>query len=278
MTDISVHGAQQAGRSRTARRVVLAGWAAKGVVYLALAWIVLQLAFGRPPAEASSQGAVEWIARSGPGVVAIVLLGLGLLAYAVGRVLEVTALAGPDIDTVDRVQAGVLTVLYVGLAVTAFGVLGRGGSGGGGGQQAGSSTAMVLGWPGGRWIVGAIAVAVLAFAVWSVVEGVRQRFLGTLRTGEMSPGLRQAVTRIGTAAYVTRGLVFALVGWFLLQAALTFDPSRAKGLDGSLRAVADAPWGRLVLSAVALGLLCYGAFCLFESRYRRIGSSATGTT
>jgi hypothetical protein len=34
----------------------------------------------------------------------------------------------------------------------------------------------------------------------------------------------------------------------------------------------------VVLTLVAIGLLCYGAFAFVESRYRRIGSSASGTT
>ncbi len=260
---------------------MLVGWAAKGVVYLTLAWLVLQLAFGRPPAEASSQGALAWIATTGPGAAALVLLGLGLLAFALGRVLEVTVLATPEVDTKDKVQAAVLTVLYTVLALTAFGLVGLtggGSAGSGGGQAEQRGTAVVLGWPGGRFLVGAVGLAVLGFAAYSVYEGVKEKFLGTLRTAEMSPGLRRATRRIGTAAYVTRGAVFGLVGWFLLQAAITFDPAQAKGLDGALREVADAPWGPVLLVAVALGLLCYGGFCLLESRYRRIGSSATGTT
>ena len=258
---------------------MLVGWAAKGVVYVALAWLVLQLAFGQPPAEASSQGALTWIARTAPGVVAIALLGVGLLAFALGRVLEVTTLATPQIDAKDKVQAVALAVVYVALASTAFTILGVAGAGGGGGgagrEQQGA--AFLLGLPGGRVIVGVLALAVLAYGAYSVYEGVQQRFLGTLRTGEMSPGVRVATTRIGTAAYVTRGLVLVLLSWFLLQAALTYDSAQARGLDGALREVAEAPWGPALLAAVALGLLCYGAFCLLESRYRRIGSSATGT-
>ena len=271
--------ARQAGRSSPARGLVLAGWAAKGVVYAALAWLVLQLAFGQPPAEASTQGALAWIASTGPGLVALVVLGVGLLAFALGRVLEVTALATPEIDTKDKVQAAVLTVVYAALALTAFGLVGlAAGGGSGGGQAEQRGTALVLGWPGGRCIVGAAGLAVIAFGAYSAYEGVKEKFLGTLRTGEMSSGLRTAARRLGTTAYVTRGAVFALVGWFLVQAAVTFDPQQARGLDGALREVAASSWGPVLLSLVALGLLCYAAFCALQSRYRRIGSSATGTT
>jgi hypothetical protein len=276
----TVGQARQAGRSTTAQRLVLFGWAAKGVVYLALAWLVLQLAFGRAPQQASSRGALDWIAQTAPGVVAIVVLGVGLVAFALGRVLEVTVLATPQIDTKDKVEAGVLAMLYVVLALSAFSILGiaggRGASGGSGGQTQQQGTALLLGLPGGQVIVAAIGVAVIAFGAYSAYKGVKEKFLGTLRTGAMSPGVRSATKKIGTAAYVTRGIVFALIGWFLVQAALTYNPQEARGLDGALREVAEAPWGPAVLTGIALGLLCYGAFCLLESRYRRIGSSATG--
>jgi hypothetical protein len=273
------NGAQQAGRSQTARKVVLFGWAAKGVVYVTLAYLVLQMAFGQAPQQASTTGALRYIAQTAPGKIGLIVVGVGLIAFAVGRVLEVTTLAGPQIETKDKVMAGVLAFLYASLALTAFsivGLAGSGGSGGGGSSQQGS--AFLLGLPGGRWIVGLVGLAVIAFGARQAYEGVQQKFLGTLRTGAMSPGLRSACTKLGTAAYVTKGAVLALLGWFFLQSAITYDPSEAKGLDAALQEIVGKTWGQVVLTLVALGLLAYGVFALLESRYRRIGSSASGTT
>jgi hypothetical protein len=274
------HGARQAGRSETARKVVLFGWAAKGVVYLTLAYLVLQMAFGAAPQQATTTGALQYIAQTAPGKIALIVLGLGLVAFAVGRVLEVTTLAGPQIETKDKVIAAVLAVLYASLALTAFTIAGLagsggGGSGGGGSEQQGS--AFLLGLPGGRWIVGIVGLAVIAFGALEAYKGVQQKFLPTLRTGEMSSGTRSATTKLGTAAYVTKGAILALLGYFSLQSALTYDPQQAKGLDAALHEIAGRTWGQVVLTLVALGLLAYGAFALLESRYRRVGSSASGT-
>ncbi len=79
-------------RSRIAEPVVLAGWAAKAVVYAALTWLVLQLAFGRPPRGATTQGALEYVVATTNGRTAMLVL-VGLLAFAVGRNLEATVLA-----------------------------------------------------------------------------------------------------------------------------------------------------------------------------------------
>ena len=279
MANGAVRAGKQAGRSETARKVVVFGWAAKGVVYLTLAYLVLQMAFGSAPQDASTTGALQFLASKTPGKVALVVLGLGLLAYAVGRILEVTTLAGPGIETKDKVQAGVLAFIYTALAITAFGVVGIGGGGGGGGgggkEQQGS--AFLLGLPGGRWLVGLLGLAVVGFGAYQAYKGVKQEFLPTLRTGEMPQGLRDATGKIGTAAYLTKGAILALLGYFFISSAVQYDPQEAKGLDAALQEVAQEQWGTVVLSLVALGLLAYAAFCFLESRYRRVGVSAAGT-
>lgn len=283
MTD-PTHQAQQsartAARSETARKAVLLGWAAKGVVYVALAWIVLQSAFGAAPEQSSTTGALQLIAQSAPGRIALMVLGVGLLAFAVGRILETTVLAEPQVGARDKAQAVVLALVYTSLAVTAFSIVGlaggSGGGSGGGSEQQGS--AFLLGLPAGRWLVGLLGLLVVAFGLYEVYLGVKQKFWGTLRSADMSPAMRSASTKIGIAAYVTKGLIFVLLGYFFLQSALSYDPSEAKGLDAALREVSQAAYGQVLLSLVALGLLAYGLFAFIEARYRRIGSSASGTT
>ena len=278
MANGAVQSGKRAGRSDTARKVVLVGWAAKGVVYLTLAYLVLQLALGSSSEEASTTGALELIAGGTAGKIALVVLGLGLLAYAVGRILEVTTLAGPGIETKDKVEAGVLAFIYTSLAITAFGIVGIGGGGSGGGQgKEKEGSAFLLGLPAGRWIVGLVGLAVIAFGAFQAYKGVKQKFLPTLRTGEMSPGLRAATGKIGTAAYITKGLILARIGYSFIAAAAREVAEEAKGLDAALQEVAQESWGAVVLTLVAVGLLAYAAFAFLESRYRRVGVSAAGT-
>ena len=273
--------AKQAGQSETARKVVLVGWAAKGVVYLALSFLVLQMAFGSAPQQATTRGALQYIAQTAPGRIALIVLGIGLLAYAVGRVLEVTTLARPQIDGKDKALAALLALLYASLALTAFTIVGvagsRGSSGGGGGKQQ-QGSALILGLPGGQVIVGVIGLLVIGFGVREAYKGLQKDFLGTLRTGEMSSAMRSATDKIGAAAYVTKGAVIALLGYFFLQSALTYDPQKARGLDAALQEIAGRTWGQVVLTAAAVGLLAYAVFALIESRFRLVGSAAGGTT
>ena len=59
--------------------------------------------------------------------------------------------------------------------------------------------------------------------------------------------------------------------WGLLSyATLTFDRQQAQGLDGALQTTLAQPFGRFLLTAVALGFMAFGLFALLQSRYRRM--------
>ncbi len=268
--------AERAAGGDTARTLVLIGWAAKAVVYLGVAWLVYQLARGSASEETTTTGALQLIEERTGSSIVLVVLGIGLLLYAGGRILEVTTLATSSVETKDKVQAGVMTVVYVAMAVSAFTVATSGG-GGGGGQAEQRGTAVLLDIPLGRVLVGVLGLAGLALGAYTAYQGVQKAFLPTLRTGEMAPAMRTWSERIGVAAFVTKGLIFALLGWFLLQAAITYDASEAVGLDGALQRVAGESWGRAVLLAVSVGLFAYALFCAIEARYRQVGVSPGGT-
>ncbi len=270
----------QSQNSTAARKAVLAGWAAKGVVYLTLAYLVLQLAFESAPQQASTTGALQYIASTAPGAVAISVLGVGLLAYGVGRVLEVTALARPSVDGKDKLQGAVLGLVYLSLAISAFSLVGlapRGGRGSGGAGAEQQTSAFLLGLPGGAWLVALVGLGVIAVGLFEAYQGVQRAFLATLRTNEMSQAVRSIAEKLGIAAYVTKGAIFVLLGVFVVQSALTYDAGKARGLDAALHEVAHQSWGKVVLIAVALGLFAYSLFAFLEARYRKVGVSATET-
>jgi hypothetical protein len=75
---------------------------------------------------------------------------------------------------------------------------------------------------------------------------------------------------LGIVGLFARAVVFGLVAWFLVKAAVEFDPDEAVGLDGALRKLADAPYGPLLLGVTAAGLVAYGLFCVAQARYRRV--------
>jgi uncharacterized protein DUF1206 len=70
----------------------------------------------------------------------------------------------------------------------------------------------------------------------------------------------------GTAA---RGLIFALTGALVIDAAITCNPSKA-GLDKALLTLRGQPFGEFLLIVAALGLIIFGAYGLCEARWRKV--------
>jgi hypothetical protein len=127
----------------------------------------------------------------------------------------------------------------------------------------------VLGWPGGQELVAAAGAIVLGAAAWNLYRGLSRSFEKQLRRG-LSERERAWIGRIGLVGLCARAVVFGVIGWFLLKAALAFDPQKAVGLGGALAKLAQAPYGPVLLGLTAAGLLVFGLFCVAQARYRDV--------
>jgi hypothetical protein len=144
------------------------------------------------------------------------------------------------------------------------------GSGSSSSQSQQQATSGVLAWPGGQVIVVVAGLIIIGVGVAGVVKGVKQSFAGEIDTSSMSPAARTAVARLGQVGYIARGVALGVVGVVLGYAALTFDPQQAKGLDGAMHTILEQPFGRFLLTAVALGFVAFGLFAFLQARYRRM--------
>jgi hypothetical protein len=125
----------------------------------------------------------------------------------------------------------------------------------------------VFGLPGGRFLVGIAALVLIGVGGYLVHKGVTKRFLKEIDCAQASAGQQRAIERLGQVGYPAKGVALALVGVLLGWAAVTFDPAKASGLDGALRTVLDAPFGKWLLTVVAVGIAAYAAFCFFRARF-----------
>jgi hypothetical protein len=103
-----------------------------------------------------------------------------------------------------------------------------------------------------------------------VVKGAKKSFSEEIDTASMPPDARKGVAQLGQIGYVAKGVALGLVGGLLSYAALTFDRQKARGLDGALQTILAQPFGRFLLTAVALGFVAFGLFAMLQSRYRRM--------
>jgi O-antigen/teichoic acid export membrane protein len=159
-------------------------------------------------------------------------------------------------------------LIYGFLAYTAVSLL-EGSRGAQSAQQRGYA-AQVMSHPGGRWVVGAVGLAIVVAGAVMVVEGLKQKFMRYFPPSALTGNTRDAVRRLGTVGTIARGLVFALTGSLVVSAAWTYDAAKASGLDGALKTLRDRPYGELLLGLAAAGLIVFGIYGLAEARYRRV--------
>lgn len=262
------HAARKAEDSDVVSALARLGLVSRGVVWLVVGLLALQVAFGGQ-AQADKNGALAAIKDKPFGGLLLVVLVVGFLGYTAWRLLE-GAVGHRDEDgskrLLKRASSGVRGAIYLGLAGSTAKFL----VSGGGQDKTEPLTARVLATTGGQTAVFVIGTGFVIGGLVMAFRAFSQEFEDNLKTGDMPEWLRHATKGIGTAGLASRGLVFSLIGGFLLRAAVTFDPDKAKGLDGSLKTLAGQPFGPALLSVMALGLLAFSLWSFLEARYRKI--------
>lgn len=254
--------------------MVRAGFVARSVTYGVIGALALAMAVGDGTGGTApdQQGALALIAQAPAGRIGLVVICAGLLGYALWKFAQGFLGHGPEgggnpelKDRVANLAGGVVYVIFFVVAVRTL----MSGSSGGSGQTR-QAAAGVLGWPGGQVIVGIAGLAMIAISLYQLSDALRGAFADDSKTGQMDPAERRVFMGLGRVGLSARSLVFALVGYFLVETAVDFKPSRAVGVNGALARLQHQTFGPWLLGLVAAGLLTFAAYSLLEARYRRL--------
>ena len=264
-------GATQAAQSVWMARLGRVGLGARGVLYVLLAYLAVRVAFGQPNSSADTQGALQTVARQPFGDVLLAGLAVGFGAYAFWQ-LTTAALGGSTRAGSDkkakRVTALLNGVCYSFLCVSTIALAAGSSRSAGSDKATADLTSKIMQHSFGRTLVGIVGVAVIVTGVvlaWRALSG-RAEF-------ELQPigrSVRRGVETLAKVGRTARAVIIAAVGVFVVQAALTFDPGKAKGLDGTLKSFAHTPIGPWLLVLIAAGVLAFGAYSLAAARYAEI--------
>jgi hypothetical protein len=273
-----MHSAQAPEVMRTARRasnspvahfLARAGLTARGIIYILVGWVAVLVALGHSSREADQTGALQLLVGKPYGLVSLWLLGIGFAAYALWRLSEAAfGVSGERPGAGPRLKSLGRAIIYAGLSYLTFTVIAGTDRSQSGRQQDITATAMQH--PAGRVLVGVVGLAVVACGIVLVVEGVRKKFMKYLQTGRMSTRTRRVVELLGVTGTIARGLVFALVGVLVIDAAVTHKAAESGGIDKALLTLRDQPFGEFLMLLAALGLLIFGVYGLCEARWRKV--------
>ena len=266
--------ARRAARGSAVEWAARVGFTARGVIYLLVGVLALQIAFGDSKRQADRGGALAALADKPFGSVVLWALGVGLVGMALWRLSEVVfGSVGPDgRKATKRLMSAGRFVFYAFVAYSVLSFAVGSGSGGSGSsdKQSKDITARALEWPGGQWLVGAAGVGVAVAGVWIAGRALLRSFHDKLKLSEMGPRVRKLVDVTGVGGGVARGVVFAAAGAFAVRAAVDYEPKKAKGLDDTLRSFADTPLGPWLLVLIAAGLVLFGVFSFAMARWRKV--------
>ncbi len=252
--------------------VARAGLLAKGVSFGIVGALAVKLATGHGGQATSREGALHALARETFGEVVLILLAIGFAAYALWRLVEAIAAGGDEKKWAKRAGSLGRAAIYAALAYSAVKILAGDGGGGSQNQRAHETAATLLSWPAGTWLVGIAGAIVIGVGLWNAYRGLSRKFEEKWRTGEMGGAARTWGGRAGVVGHLARGVVFTLIGAFVIRAAVQYDPKEAIGLDGALQKLAAAAYGPYLLGLTAAGLIAYGLYCLVDARYRDVSA------
>ena len=254
------------------RRLVRLGYAAKGVIYLLIGILALQLALGDGGRITDKEGVLTYILGLPFGTPLLAMIGVGLLAYAFWEI------AGAFLDPVRHHEGATawlsrgLDVLkglvYGGVGWQALRIVMGAGRQRSRGAEGYASDAMQF--PLGDWAVAAIGVGVAVYGAHQAWLAYQSRFEDDMDQQQLRRDGLGWVLNVGRAGIGARGIVLAIMGVLLTRAGLDQRPSEAGGIADALTTLMVQPFGALLLGAISAGLVCYGVWQVLHARYARI--------
>lgn len=251
-------------------KLTRAGFAARGVTYGIVGGLAFAAAIGSGGQTTGTTGALETLTGSAWGATLLVLTAIGLFGYGIFRL----ASAAVDMEGEGSDKKGIAKRLgYAGSGLTHFALsiyavmLVTGNSSGGGGGGASSLTAKLMSAPAGIWLVGIAGLIGLIVAAVQVKKAVTHEYREHVELPD-NQGFADRAIQIGI---ISRAVVFAIIGVFLIVAATNANPNQARGIGEALSWLQSQSYGGILLAIIGAGLVAFAFYNVLQARYRVVG-------
>lgn len=260
---------EHASNKKTLDVLARSGFAVMALLHIIIGGIAIAIALGQP-GEAEATGAIEQLAANpwGPAVMWVCLISC--MGLALWQASEATLRARhlPRKEQVSKlISSGFLAVAYgsVGFSFANFALGRRGDSS----ESTRDFSSKLMANPAGPWLLALLGLVIVGIGVYFVVKGVRRGFKEELFHFD---GTRRGkvIDTLGITGHVAKGAALGLTGLLFVIAAVKHNPAESTGLDGSLKALREHPFGPYLLVAIGAGFIAYGVFALVRSRFGRM--------
>src|SRR5688572_25994411 len=228
---------------------------------------------GETAQGADKQGVFQTILEQPFGQIMLGLVAVGLLFYALWRIIQAlkdTENKGNDLKGMGR-RIGYLFsgVIYGALAFYAAQlVMGDNQSQGGDSRQ--TLAQKLLEQPYGKWLAGAVAVGIILVGLNQIYRGWSGKYKKQVQSAGLKHETESLMIRAGKFGYMARGIVWLIIGYLFLKAAMHSNPQEAGGTGSAFSFLQDSAYGSFLLGAVAIGLICYGVFMFMRAKFQPI--------
>lgn len=255
--------------------VTRVGWITKGLLFVIIGFLGLELARRNYGAEDADQGgALALIANATAGQILVLVVGVGLLLFAAWECWS--AVADDDrsllgvAERIGRFGVGIAYALLGVTGVEAGLTAGRAAGSDGGPTSPEGLTDRLFDLPGGRLVTVVIGIGTIVVGGYQLWSGWRDDFVDDIESDDLGRTTRRALTALGGAGTMARASMLAIVGALFILAAWQYDPSEAAGLDQSLRTMTEGPFGRVLIAMASVGLAAGGVFDIATFHRRRL--------
>ena len=249
------------------------GYGVRGLIYIVMGLLALQVTFGKGGALASPQGAIAAIGKQPAGRILLWVVLVGLISYALWGVVR--AVMDPLHKGRDAkgllARFGFLTSAF-GYAVLIFPTYGyiRGASKTASGSGTQKFIATIMALPGGRWAIAILGLIVLVAGLYQIYLGLSASFERQFHTYALSPKELKLATNVGRFGTSARGVVLAVVGGLIGLSAYQANPSQQVGMDTALATMLHQPYGIWLLGIIAVGLIAFGFYSMLSALWFRL--------
>ena len=249
------------------------GYAVKGFLYVAIGFIAIMGAMGKSSTPADQIGAIVALRKLPYASIFLWVVLIGLVSYSLWGVIR-AALdplhKGHDLKGL-LTRGGFLlsAITYATFVLPTYHLI-QGGTSGAGSDSTVKLVSSVMNMPMGRWLIGLAGLGSIAAGLYQMYMGFKMNFDQFYKPYELSSEQFQVAKQMGRFGTMARGVVFALVGFFLVLAAYQANPGHARGFDGAFKYLAHQPYGLYLLGVIALGMIAFGLYSLMMAAWLRL--------
>ncbi len=271
----TVEAAEEAVRHPYTKKLARLGFYTKGFLFIVIGILAILVALGIDGGTlADPTGALTAVALAPFGRIILIIFIVGAIGHGVWNILRGAA----DVDDAGKSWQGIIKriiavgigLFYLFLAWSAWNILITAQVTPENGTVQKTITAIFLALPLGAVLVFLIGLIVIGTGVHECYSGLSGKFQENYRLHEIEGGHRKIIIILGALSFTARALIFALMGYFFITAAVYYNADEAVGIDGALLTLSQTYYGKILLFVTAAGVVCHGVLSLYEARYRRI--------